>query len=422
MKWYFDELDKRKKIYKSYLKSNNIIEFILILCSKALYKLFIPVLKIVFAKLVRIRENRIVFMSSPDYSDNGRVLSEYLNENYEIIWLVDDPSSFAKFEKPNVKFIKASGRYHGYLTIEALYYANSANTVFFTHGFSKIYKNHNNRPLMINLWHGCGYKDNVRKKIKNFDYVLVPGKIFIETKSVFFGCSKDKILVLGYPRYDLFKRKSKKAKEFISQHISKRAADKIIIWLPTFRKGPHYMPENKIIFDFDLPVLSSIDEMYELDKRCRLAKTLIIIKKHRHQEDYKAQNINFSNILFVTDEKLDRKNIQLYEILPFTDALITDYSSVAIDYLLLDKPIGFTLDDFEKYKSIRGFVFDEPKKYMPGQHIYNLDDLFEFINNVSSGIDAYKLERKKIKALTHNETENYCDRICRFFDLVKEGD
>lgn len=422
MKRYLDAIDKRKRIYKSYLKNNNIIVFVLIIFSKLLYKLFIPVFKLAFSGLIRIRENRIVFMSSPDYSDNGRVLSEYLDDKYEIIWLVDNPSSFAKFEKPNVRFVQASGRYHGYLTIKALYYANSANIVFFTHGFSKIYKKRNNRPLMINLWHGCGYKDNVRKKIRNFDYVLVPGNIFIETKSVFFSCPKEKILVLGYPRYDLFKNKSKKAEEFISNHISKREADKTIIWMPTFRKGRHHMPENKIISDFDLPVLSSIDEMHELDKRCRLAKTLIIIKKHRHQEDYKAQNVAFSNILFITDEILNSEDIQLYEILPLTDALITDYSSVAIDYLLLDKPIGFTLDDFEKYINIRGFVFDDPKQYMPGQHIYNLDDLFDFINNVSSGIDAYKLERKKIKALTHNETENNCDRICRFFNLVKEGD
>ncbi len=39
--------------------------------------------------------------------------------------------------------------------------------------------------------------------------------------------------------------------------------------------------------------------------------------------------------------------------------LVSDYSSVAIDYLLLDRPLGFTLDDYEAYTESRGWVFDD---------------------------------------------------------------
>lgn len=41
--------------------------------------------------------------------------------------------------------------------------------------------------------------------------------------------------------------------------------------------------------------------------------------------------------------------MDLYEILPHTDLLITDYSSVYFDYLLLDKPIVFTPTDLGEY-------------------------------------------------------------------------
>ena len=51
------------------------------------------------------------------------------------------------------------------------------------------------------------------------------------------------------------------------------------------------------------------------------------------------------------DTDLEQADVQLYETLSFVDALITDYSSVAIDYLLMDRPIAFTLDDYEKYRA-----------------------------------------------------------------------
>ena len=114
---------------------------------------------------------------------------------------------------------------------------------------------------------------------------------------------------------------------------------------------------------------------------------------------------------------MDDKNIQLYEILPVFDALITDYSSVAIDYLLIDKPIGFTLDDFEEYRKSRGFVFNDPREYMPGEHIYVLDDLIKFISNVANGKDEYKDKRDELKRIAHNPAQNYCDRILEHFGL-----
>lgn len=59
----------------------------------------------------------------------------------------------------------------------------------------------------------------------------------------------------------------------------------------------------------------------------------------------------------------------------YSDALITDYSSVCVDYLIVDKPIAYTLDDYEVYKQTRGFVFEDPHEYMPGHHLYRFSDL-----------------------------------------------
>lgn len=63
---------------------------------------------------------------------------------------------------------------------------------------------------------------------------------------------------------------------------------------------------------------------------------------------------------------LEKKQIKLYELIGISDGLLSDYSSVAVDYLLLDRPLGYVLADYNIYKEKRGFVFEDPLEYMPG--------------------------------------------------------
>ncbi|MEN6292486.1 MAG: CDP-glycerol glycerophosphotransferase family protein [Methanobacterium sp.] len=107
---------------------------------------------------------------------------------------------------------------------------------------------------------------------------------------------------------------------------------------------------------------------------------------------------DFTNIKKVTDEDIPVTHT-LYNLLGESDALITDYSSVYIDYLLLDKPIGFMYDDLEEYRKARGFIFEPITDYMPGMKMSNLDQLIIFINNICVGIDNYKNDRNKVNLM-----------------------
>lgn len=408
---------------KLHYKNNNIKDFVFIFISKILYQLYAPILIFLYFKNLRTKK-RIVFCSSPDYSDNSRVLFDYLKNrqnNYEIIWLVDDLSNYIS-NKDSIKFIRKLGKYNKYLTFKSLYYIYSSEIVFYTHGFNMIVKKSDGNPMMINLWHGCGYKDNNVKggiQTYQFDYILVPGPLFLGSKSRFFNCPIEKVLDIGYPRYDLFKTNSERANKFINNLIREKSIEKIIIWMPTFRESEQNLADNNIFSGFDLPILSSIEDMKKFNDYCKSFKTLIIIKQHKNQLVYKAKNIIFSNIIFLDNNGLEQRNIQLYELLPLTDALITDYSSVGIDYLLLDKPIGFTLDDYEEYKRTRGFIFENPKEYMPGYYILNLNNLYLFVENLCKGVDTYKEERTRVRKIAHNETDDYCSRIIEYFRIIK---
>ena len=56
---------------------------------------------------------------------------------------------------------------------------------------------------------------------------------------------------------------------------------------------------------------------------------------------------------------------------------------------------------------------------MPGEHMYNLDDLETFLNHVNEGIDMGKEQRRDIIEETHNKTDDYCRRILDRFEIVK---
>lgn len=113
---------------------------------------------------------------------------------------------------------------------------------------------------------------------------------------------------------------------------------------------------------------------------------------------------------------MDKENIGLYEFLGQTDGLITDYSSVYYDYLLVDKPIAITTDDLEEYKKIFDFVYDDIFDVIKGEYINNFDDLKTFLNNVATGNDVAQEERENMKKKLHQYPDGNSSK--RVYDFL----
>lgn len=401
-------------------------------CTYALYKAFcMPLIRFLKKTIKKPKENRIIMETKPDYADNGRVLSEYMVENgytdkYQIIWLVEDPKKFRQYQTKNVKFVKSIGKHHIHRTVRAYYYALTSKYVLFTHVFRWVEKKLPDQ-VYVNLWHGCGYKASRRVPGKEniFDYCLVPGKVFIDTKAEFFGCQKEQVLPIGYPRYNLYQRDNQEVERYFAS-LSEGAADqsprKNVLWMPTFINSKDLVYyQNPIPSIIGLPLMNSVLDLDRLEKICADLNINLIIKRHRIGRALQMDNEEKADphIFYLDDDILTSKGIQLYEMIAKTDALITDFSSAAIDYILVDKPIGFTLDGLADYTATRGFAFEDPRDYMPGEHMYTLDDLESFLRNVSEGVDLGKEQREKIIGETHNKTTDYCKRILDRFEIVK---
>ena len=122
--------------------------------------------------------------------------------------------------------------------------------------------------------------------------------------------------------------------------------------------------------------------------------------------------------LHVWDETdLNTSGLTLYHLLAHTDVLISDHSSVWIDFLLTQRPIVFAASDLEEYAGSRGFYFDPVTDLFPGPLVTDLEALErELAVLVASehGADAWANRRREALHLHHVHVDAAsADRVAR---------
>lgn len=361
-------------------------------------------------------EDIIIFRSGPmagsyidgmDFDDNARALFEYalkvgINKTYKLVWIVKTPSRWKeKFDKyENVIFIswEDADSDNKVKRDEFFYYLCLAKFLFMTdsYGFALGCRKDQVRVM---LWHGCGFKARLSRSSNenNYEYMIVTGDEYAKTHAKNFGLRDDQILVTGYPKVDYMFHP---VREWLEK-LNVKKAEKYIFWLPTFRntyrvgleKHNHTKPKGET----GLPMVVSIDEMNNLNSLLSDNDAVMIIKLHPMQDRKLICDFSgFTNIQLIENTDLIKQDIHINQILCYADALISDYSSAAVDYLVMDRPIGFTLDDFDAYEAERGFNWPDVKPHLPGKELYNYNELFDFVKSVLAGSDPGYKKRNSI--------------------------
>jgi len=373
-------------------------------------------------------EDMVVYRSGPhaasyvkgmDYGDNARALFEYMlekgyNRRYELVWLVKDPSGFLAIEQkhPNVHFLSfewsvsdVEGEREAYYRALCL-----AKYVFMTDAYG-FCRNARADQVRVQLWHGCGFKTRVNfdRCEHRYEYNIVISGVYKKIHQEVYGLREDQVLVTGYPKDDLLFHPARDWKE----RLGVPAAKAYIFWLPTFRTPVGQLPELKEQApkgQTGLPVIRDRDQLLELNQFLLERDTCLVVKPHPFQDIHTICMEGLSNIVLLTNGQLVGEDIQVNQLLGNADALISDYSSAAIDFLLLDRPVAFTLDDAEEYEKSRGFVFKPIRDWLPGKEIYGYQDLMEFIGGVAAGEDG---ERGKRRALAQKLHQYHDDQSSR---------
>jgi CDP-glycerol glycerophosphotransferase (TagB/SpsB family) len=221
------------------------------------------------------------------------------------------------------------------------------------------------RTVFVNLWHGTPLKRlrfgrTLQARIfrrlllgylgRPADWVSSASDEATDKLNDYFRLPRERFLVSGYPRNDgLFSH----APLPILARIRARFGDPAIaLCLPTFRQQDGPLAGRTIFhgYGFDAEALS---------RTLAAADAVMLIKLHFCDQAFTAalrrQLPPDTRLIFLEEDEV----ADLYPLLGQADILLTDYSSVFFDYLLLDRPIIFTAFDREDYENKdRGFYYE----------------------------------------------------------------
>jgi CDP-glycerol glycerophosphotransferase (TagB/SpsB family) len=264
--------------------------------------------------LFSLKGNYLVVSFSGVYHDNLRYIYEYLSEKGSTVYWVEF-SSKSQLESFMVSFWSIRGLL---LVLTSRYIlVNGVHKLFchFNPGLKK-------GRVVVQLNHGVPIHEPSRDEY--FDYVFRRNermwKYYISTSdnlscelSRMFGVSEEKIFSLGYPRNDCFS----------GNLFDKR----YILYCPTWR--PY-----KYDYSLNWEVLNEV-----------LLRNDYNLKVKLHMNSPVLGDCCYSNIEFITNVN------DIQPILADASLLITDYSSIVIDYLLLDRPYILYCPDVRRYEN-----------------------------------------------------------------------
>ncbi|XOI99571.1 CDP-glycerol glycerophosphotransferase family protein [Paenibacillus polymyxa] len=302
-----------------------------------------------------------------------------------------------------------------------------------THGE---YRSHYEK-VNIDLWHGFPLKamakmdrneksqdSEIINHWSKVDMIMSYSALYNTAMNACNGANVAQYRITGVPRNDaLLSSESRDNLKKIFPSIDKK--DKIIFFMPTFRKSvitPEKLEGSK---DFkNLFGLSEYDQA-QLQHFFEEHNLKLILKLHPFEEQYFQQELSemrSNHIFTLNDHDLTNHNMDLYNILGAGDMLITDYSSVYIDYLLLNRPVIFTPIDLEEYRENRGFLFEPYDFWTPGPKVYTQPALQDAIKRYVSDENYYAKERNTLLNLFHfYQDDQSSSRVWTEIDKYIEG-
>jgi CDP-glycerol glycerophosphotransferase (TagB/SpsB family) len=343
---------------------------------------------------------RVVVEGFPNAESSAISVANYISRNYDIpVYFAvsnreaDNPDGLLA---PDIRTIDMYNG--GRRSIKYLLVFMTSKYLFFTHGVLLDF--FSDRQTVTNIWHGVLYK-KVRTLIGN-DPILADITVATseQTKPMFseaFGVTENKVFISGYPRNDML-LEAKKGKDSIKKSIADLSDYKrIAIWMPTYRKSVKSSEGSQDGVEVGNPFYINDFKVITFNNLLKENGTLCLVKPHPNALEY-AGTENLSNIRFINDEWISDQGITLYQLLGATDLLISDVSSVIIDYMLMDQPIVCMSADFEEYRDSRGFYFEDIENWIPSTIISNQEDFFNYMESIlSDGEDPSKEKREKLK-------------------------
>lgn len=259
---------------------------------------------------------------------------------------------------------------------------------------------------VVQLWHACGaFKkfgldnlrvdpDRERAAHRQYDAAIVSSDFVRPIYAGAFGIPESKVLALGVPRTDALL--DKEANEAICDDLLERhpglVGKRVYLYAPTFRQHDGVQSTWDPCIDWErLSAQMEDDEVF-------------VVKPHPLERFDLLDGLQLPNILRLEDESTDT-------LLRVAKVLISDYSSIIFDAVMLEIPTAFWCPDLKEYQT--GFYVQFPED-LCGDLVEREEDLLPALRGAARRDDQakmYTFRRKHLEACDGNSTQRVVEYI-----------
>lgn len=335
---------------------------------------------------LEVKENFVLYVSFSGANFTGSPYSIFkeLYKREELVHFVvynGEETRNSDVEKlDNVYCVQANSKLHRRLLCQAKFLITNG-----TFPYAYIAKE---EQVVINTWHGTPIKylgydvedasyllsRNVRNSLITSTLMIHPNQFTMDAMNNSFkleGVSDTKIEVTGYPRQDLMINLTAERRQEIIEYLEVDTTKPIVLYAPTYRDSLLVTGEQRD------------DQMLEA------------VSKLSQSTEY---NFLFKGHYFDESAKNKTNDLDTNELLGIVDILVSDYSSIAIDFMAMKKPIIYYTYDLEEYRAERGFYFEL-------ETITNsmVSTLSELESKIVEKLNNHQLDEQQVEA-----TKKFC--------------
>jgi CDP-glycerol glycerophosphotransferase (TagB/SpsB family) len=329
-----------------------------------------------------------------------------------------------------VRRIRALGfpAYHR-LSPSGLWYALRAGVYIFDCRVMDVSSVASSGALKVNLWHGVPLKMIERDIVQSnnalaqanhgsplvraankvlrpqlserYDYILGTSRATCERFAGAFGVATSQVINGGYPRTDVLLSRDDDSRfrmpeeeRVIEQcRAYAREGTRVLLYMPTFRDWRN--DADRVI-----PI-----DWRSLDQLLQAHNGALFCKLHPNDQARLPDLEGLSRVHLIPS------SVDPYPILRHTDALISDYSSIFFDYLLLDRPLVFYPYDLDDYRTYSRALYDDYDTVTPGAKAYDAAGLQRVLASMLSSYDEHAGRHAAERAMVRT----------RFYEHVDDG-
>lgn len=272
------------------------------------------------------------------------------------------------------------------------------------------------KQIVIHLQHGNATFKPLGKlaNIDNgdeffFTYMAATSDYYVPIRAKEYDCPESCVKVVGDAMADALLKAPREVYDF-------SAFNKVLVWAPTFRNSD-FMGFKDSNLDTLVPLFDANDYP-ELNNLLAKYNIRLIIKLHPIQTVPVGMQRHFSHLSIFSNDEFASSGYDWYTLIANSDGLIGDYSTVSMQYLLLDRPEAFVVPDIDDYGGNRGFVFEKPEDYMGGHIVKTKDEFLQFIKDFANGSDIFRDKRHWVcDQVFKYKDANCCERVVELSEM-----